>query len=117
MSAMAIGSIAGYAGGFGTKFKTRKRKKMTKQEKKLRLKIRESLQKYFEIKSAEHEKIVSAIIDEHHLRIKLRNMLFEEVITEAGGNPGTDVHDNTGINTLKDLLKNTNVLATLRESL
>ena len=41
--------------------------------------------------------------------------MFEQIITEAE-DPTTDVSDNTGINTLKDLLKNTNVLATLRET-
>ncbi len=93
----------------------KRKKKMTKQEKRLRLNIRESLKKYFYAKSQEHEEEVSKIIEEHKLRKHLRNILFEQIITEAE-DPTTDVSDNTGINTLKDLLKNTNVLATLRET-
>ena len=46
--------------------------------------------------------------------MKLRGVIFEEALMEQE-DPTTDVSDNTGINTLKDLLKNTNVLATLRE--
>ncbi len=38
---------------------------------------------------------------------------MEQTLNEAE-DPTTDVHDNTGINTLKDLMNNTNVLATLR---
>ena len=45
----------------------------------------------------------------------MRNLIFEESLNEQE-DPTTDVSDNTGINTLKDLLKNTNVLATLRET-
>ena len=38
------------------------------------------------------------------------------ILTEASSeDPTVDVSDNTGINTLKDLLKNTNVLSTLRD--
>ena len=92
----------------------RKDRKM-KEEKRLRMKIREGLKSFFENKAVEHEQHISKIIEEHHLRLKLRNILFEQLITEAE-DPSTDVSDNTGINTLKDLLKNTNVLATLRET-
>ena len=93
----------------------KRKRKMIKQEAKLRASIRENLKRYFKEKAVEHEQHVSKIIEEHHLRLKLRNILFEQLITEAE-DPSTDVSDNTGINTLKDLLKNTNVLATLRET-
>ena len=65
-------------------------------------------------KSKEHEMEVAAILEEHSLRLRLRNIILEQTINEVE-DPTTDVHDNTGINTLKDLLKNTNVLSTLRE--
>ena len=94
---------------------TKRKRKMTKQEKRLRTKVRESLKKYFQEKALQHEIEVSKIIQEHGLRMKLREVLFEQLISEAE-DPTTDVHDNTGINTLKDMLKNTNVLATLRDT-
>ena len=93
----------------------KRKRKMTKQEKRLRMKIREGLKRYFNAKSQEHEKQISKIIEEHHLRYNLRHILFEQLISEAE-DPTTDIHDNTGINTLKDMLKNTNVLATLRDT-
>lgn len=46
--------------------------------------------------------------------MNLREIIFEQAILEAE-DPTVDIHDNTGINTLKDLMKNTNVLSTLRE--
>ena len=98
----------------GPPVKNKRKTKMINQEQRLRAKIRESLKKYFKLKADEHEQTVSSILDEHRLRIKLRNVLIEQLINEVE-DPTTDVHDNTGINTLKDLLKNTNVLATLRE--
>ena len=66
------------------------------------------------MKTKEHEDSVAKILEEHNLRVHLRGIIFEQVITEAE-DPTTDVHDNTGINTLKDLMKNTNVLSTLRQ--
>ena len=93
----------------------KRKRKMIKQEKRLRMKIRESLKKYFSIKANDHQVEISKIIQEHNLRVKLREILFEQIISEAE-DPTTDIHDNTGINTLKDMLKNTNVLATLRDT-
>ena len=87
---------------------------MIKQEKKLRMKIRESLKEFFKLKAAEHQREVSTILEEHRLRIHLRNLLFEQAFLNESEDPTTDVHDNTGINTLKDLFKNTNILSTLR---
>ena len=64
---------------------------------------------------------INYLISEHKLRMKLRNIILEQSAFAGDDyklleveDPTTDVHDNTGINTLKDLLKNTNVLATLR---
>ena len=86
----------------------------TKQEKILRLQIREGLKKFFNLKSQYHEREVSNILEEHRLRLHLRDIILEKSMLLEIEDPETDVHDNTGINTLKDLLKNTNVLATLR---
>lgn len=86
---------------------------LNKEENLLRLKIRESLKKYFSMESTKHEDFIATILEEHHLRVHLRNMILEGAINEAE-DPAVDIHDNTGINTLKDLLKNTNVLSTLR---
>ena len=85
-----------------------------KQEKRLRMKIREGLKSFFDKKAKQHSNLVEEILQEHQLRMHLRNLIFEESLNEAE-DPTTDIHDNTGINTLKDLLKNTNVLSTLRE--
>jgi hypothetical protein len=86
---------------------------MTKKESRLRMYIRESLKKFFTSKSEEHEALVAEILEEHKLRMQLRDIIFEQSLLEAE-DPTTDVHDNTGINTLKDLMKNTNILSTLR---
>ena len=110
----ATPSIAGHVNPGVKNFK-RNNNKMTKQEKKLRSKIKESLKKFFILKTKEHEKQVSNILEEHELRIKLRDIILEQSILLEVEDPNTDVHDSTGINTLKDLMKNTNVLATLRE--
>ena len=112
-SGMAGGAIA--IGPVSTKKLTNKRKdEMKKEEKRLRIKIREGLREFFNLKSLEHEEAVSAILEEHKLRVELRNIILEQSLNEAE-DPTVDVHDNTGINTLKDLMKNTNVLSTLRE--
>jgi cytidyltransferase-like protein len=94
----------------------RKDKKMTKQETKLRMKIRKGLREFFQKKSEDNAGIIKSILDEHALRMRLREVILEQslAINEVE-DPTIDVHDNTGINTLKDLLKNTNVLSTLRE--
>ena len=116
MSAMAGGSVAGFSGPIGNTKKQKRKNKMTKQQKglkRLRMKIREGLKDFFNSKAVEHEKIVAKVLEEHELRMQLRNIILEQSLNEAE-DPTTDVHDNTGINTLKDLMKNTNVLATLR---
>ena len=117
MSSMAGGNVAGYAGPIGSDKNTNKRKDetMTTQEKKLRMKIRKGLKEFFSSKAKEHEDSVSAILEEHQLRMQLRDIILEQSLNEVE-DPTADVHDNTGINTLKDLLKNTNVLSTLRET-
>ncbi len=110
---MAGGPVAGYGAPLNYNAK-RNDDKMNKKEQKLRRKIRISLQEFFNMKAKEHEESVASILEEHQLRLELRNIIFEQALNEAE-DPNTDVHDNTGINTLKDLMKNTNVLATLRE--
>ena len=117
MSSMAGGNVAIASGPIGCNTKTFKRndKKMKKEEQNLRRNIRISLKEFFQTKAKSHEEIVSSILEEHALRLELRNIILEQSLTEAE-DPTTDVHDNTGINTLKDLMKNTNVLSTLRQT-
>ena len=106
-------AVQGFTGPVGTT-KTYKRKdKMLTQEKKLRMKIRRGLKEFFKHKSSEHSQVVAEVLQEHQLRLHLRDIIFEQSINEVE-DPTTDVHDNTGINTLKDLMKNTNILSTLR---
>ena len=94
---------------------TRKKRinKMTQEEKRLRKKIRIGLKEFFNKKTEEEEMIVAKVLEEHHLRLQLRDIILEATLNETE-DPEADVHDNTGINTLKDLLKNTNILATMR---
>jgi len=116
MSSMAGGNVAGYAAPIGSTNKKHKRKdemNTQKQEKRLRLKIRKGLKEFFDSKSLEHEQTVAKVLEEHQLRLHLRGIIFEQTLSEAE-DPTVDLHDNTGINTLKDLMKNTNVLSTLR---
>ena len=96
------------------KNKNKRRKKVTSEEKRLRQKIRTGLKSFFENKKQEHLKTIDGILAEHRLRIQLRKIVIEQSLISEVEDPTTDVHDSTGINTLKDLLKNTNVLATLR---
>ena len=116
LSAMGAGMIA-----LGTSKKTPgkrdekttgvKKMKTSKKEKKLRSEIRKSLLKFIKFKNEEHFSKISSVLEEHKLRMVLRDLILE-----AGAeDPTVDLHDNTGINTLKDLLKNTNILSTLRE--
>ena len=116
MSSMSGGNVTGFTGPLGSnkKISKRKDKKMNNEERKLRRKIRIGLKEFFNLKSTEHEKVVASILEEHKLRMQLRNIILEQTLNETE-DPNVDVHDNTGINTLKDLLKNTNVLSTLRE--
>ena len=79
------------------------------QEKLLRENIRRALGVYYQ---QNNESVVKKLLDETKLRRAIRTMLLEA----ATEDPSADVHENTGINTLKDLLKNTNLLQTLRES-
>ncbi len=98
------------------KKKKSKRKIKMKNEERLRNNIRKNLIKFFELKNQEHRDAVSSILEEHKLRLHLREIIVEEsfdTINEIE-DPSTDIHDNTGINTLKDLFKNTNILSTLR---
>lgn len=116
MSSMAGGCVSGFGAPLGSNNKTYKRKdemNTQKQEKRLRLKIRKGLKEFFDSKANDHEQEVSKILEEHQLRMHLREVILEQSITEAE-DPTVDLHDNTGINTLKDLMKNTNVLSTLR---
>ena len=79
------------------------------QEKLLRESIKKAVSIYFQ---KNNESVIKKLIDEDKLRKHVRVMLLEA----ATEDPSADVHENTGINTLKDLLKNTNILQTLRES-
>lgn len=108
MSSMAAGNVAGYAGSVGTK---REDEQLKEQEKQLRKAIRIGLKEFFANKQKESEDIIDYVLQEHQLRKNLRGMILEA----AAEDPTADISDNTGINTLKDLLKNTNVLSTLRE--
>jgi hypothetical protein len=116
MSSCAGGAIEGGGNGFATN-KTYKRDDniMKKEEKRLRRKIKIGLKEFFNTKAKVHEETVASILEEHQLRMQLREIILEQSLNETE-DPTADVHDNTGINTLKDLLKNTNVLATLRET-
>lgn len=111
MSSMAGGAVAGYSGPIGKQNK--RDKKMKKEEKRLRRKIRIGLKEFFNNKRAEEEALIADVLEEHNLRLHLRDIILETTLNEAE-DPDTDVHDNTGINTLKDLLKNTNILSTMR---
>ena len=117
MSSNAGGNGAGYAHPVGATSKKNIRKdemNTQKEERKLRLRIKKGLKEFLNQKTQEHANVVANILEEHHLRIELREIILEQSLNEAE-DPTTDIHDNTGINTLKDLLKNTNVLSTLRE--
>ena len=116
-STMAGGNITGPAmpaGALDTQKREDKMDNNTKQMKKLRLTINKRLKEFINLKNKEHEQQVGKILEEHRLRMHLRNIILEQSLNEVE-DPTTDIHDNTGINTLKDLLKNTNVLSTLRE--
>jgi len=107
MSSMAAGNVAGYAG----KVAKREDDNLKEQEQQLRKTIRIGLKEFFTNKQKETEDIIEYVLQEHQLRKNLRDMILEQ----ASESPNVDSSDSTGINTLKDLLKNTNVLSTLRE--
>ena len=95
--------------------KKRKNRNMLNQERRLRIKIREGLKKFFVNKIKEQEAVVANILQEHQLRLHLRNIIFEQSVLLEQEDPTTDIHDSTGINTLKELLKNTSVLSSIRD--
>ena len=107
MSSMAAGNVAGYAAPLGKK----EDEELKEQEQQLRKTIRIGLKEFFEKKQKEQEDLIEYVIQEHNLRLNLRTMILSEAASE---DPTVDVADSTGINTLKDLLKNSNVLSTLR---
>lgn len=80
------------------------------EETNLRSYIRKGILNFFRGRQESYDADIDIMLKEHELRIKLRNLIFEA----AAEDPTVDVHDNTGINTLKDLLKNSNILSTLR---
>jgi len=84
---------------------------LKEQEQQLRKTIRIGLREFFDNKQKEQENLIEYVIQEHNLRLNLRTMILSEAASE---DPTVDVADSTGINTLKDLLKNSNVLSTLR---
>ena len=84
---------------------------LKEQEQQLRKTIRIGLKEFFQNKQKEQEDLIEYVIQEHNLRLNLRTMILSEAASE---DPTVDVADSTGINTLKDLLKNSNVLSTLR---
>jgi hypothetical protein len=114
---LAKQSLAGVKTMSGTEKEITKKDSIMqeKEEERLRKHIRINLKKFFESKSQNYESDISGFLEEHYLRIYLRNVIFEQMLNEVE-DPETDIHDSTGINTLKDLLKNTNVLATLRST-
>lgn len=103
----ASGNITGYAAPLGRK----EDEELKEQEQQLRKTIRIGLKEFFEKKQKEQEDLIEYVIQEHSLRLNLRTMILSEAASE---DPTVDVADSTGINTLKDLLKNSNVLSTLR---
>ena len=107
ISSMAGGNVSGYAAPLGKK----EDEELKKEEQQLRSTIRIGLREFFDKKQKEQEDLIEYVLQEHKLRKNLRGMILEA----AAEDPTVDVSDNTGINTLKDLLKNTNVLSTLRE--
>jgi len=85
---------------------------MSDQEVILRNNVRKVIKKFFHnnLHSNVSNKLFNQVIEEHKLRMQLRHIILEA----ASEDPTVDAHDNTGISTLKDLLKNTNILSTLR---
>lgn len=89
----------------------REEKELKEQEQTLRKTIRIGIREFLENKKKERQNLIEYVIQEHELRLSLREMILEQ----SAEGPNVDGTDSTGINTLKDLLKNTNVLSTLRE--
>ena len=89
-------------------------------EKKLRRVINKGIKLFVKNK---YDEALNNLIEETRLRYQIREMILESNIeelysdnflNESSEDVETDIHDNTGINTLKALLKNTNVLSTVR---
>ena len=112
ISSMAGGNVAGYAAPLGKNKKPLEEEEMNAQEREqtLRKTIRIGLREFFDSKKKENDNLIDYVLQEHQLRISLREMIVEA----ASEDPTVDIADSTGINTLKDLLKNSNVLSTLR---
>ena len=118
------GGLHGHSGGRKTNYKREDENMNTKrQQKRLRLHIRKGILEFLNKEKLKEKEMISTILEEHQLRLMLRRLVLEEStdcnfalqsILEQE-DPTTDTSDSTGINTLKDLLKNTNVLATLRD--
>jgi hypothetical protein len=113
MSSMAGGHVQGAPSQNMTPGK-RDKKMNNKQEKALRMKIRKGLKEFFVTKAKQQEEDISKILEEHSLRLHLRDIIVDQSVLLEVEDPTTDLHDNTGINTLKDLFKNTNILSTIR---
>ena len=93
MSSMAAGSVQGYAGSIG---KQKRDDEMTKEEKRLRRKIRIGLKEFFNIKKQEEKEVVARVLEEHSLRMHLRDIILETTLNEVE-DPEADVHDNEEI--------------------
>lgn len=109
-SAMGAGSVAIGSAPLGKKREKIEEEEEMATEEALRQTIRIGIKEFFKNKKQESEDLIEYVIQEHDLRMSLRGLIIEA----AAEDPVTDVSDSTGINTLKDLLKNTNVLSTLR---
>ena len=116
MSAMAAGNvqISAAKSSYKKNKPKRRKNKMKNQEKRLRAKIRESLKEFFKTKSQYHESEIATILEEHRLRKHLRNLVFDQALLNESEDPNLDLHDSTGMNKLKELFANTNILSTLR---
>jgi len=74
--------------------------------------LRENIQKAVSIVKNRH---VQARTAEILQEIKLRSII-QSLIVEAAADPEEDPHENTGINVLRDMLKNSNILKTLSQA-
>jgi hypothetical protein len=91
---------------------------MMNSEQALRKTVRKGIKLYFQRRD---EAIINSLLEESDLRLRLRQVVIESILSEENQvlveseDTEVDTHDNTGINTLKDMLKNTNVLSTIRQ--
>ena len=81
-------SLAGGISGTAVQptFKNFKREdnKMNKNEKRLRMKIQKGLKEFFDNKTQEHKHEIKNILEEHSLRLKLRNIIIYSHSRESG---------------------------------